>query len=62
VNKIKTSQWALAGLPNLCFDAVSKFRIAEIIDFATQVWAIARVSALSPKIHFIFHLLHKDLD
>ncbi len=31
-----------------------KSRLAEIIDFATQVWAIARVSTLSPKIHFIF--------
>ncbi len=35
-----------------------KSGLAEIIDFATQVWAIARVSALSLKIHFIFHLFH----
>jgi hypothetical protein len=39
-----------------------KSRLAEIIDFGTQVWAIARVSALSPKIHFIFHLFHQDSD
>ncbi len=37
-----------------------KFRLAEIIDLATQVWAIAGVSALSPKIHFILHLFHQD--
>jgi hypothetical protein len=37
-----------------------KSRLAEIIDFATQVWVIARVSALSPKIPFIFHLIHQD--
>jgi hypothetical protein len=40
----------------------SNSRLAEIIYFATQEWAIARVSALSPKIHFIFHfkLFHQD--
>jgi hypothetical protein len=36
-----------------------KSRLAEIINFATQVWTIARVSALSPEIHFIFHLFHQ---
>ncbi len=39
-----------------------KSRLAEFIDFATQVWAIARVSALSPKIIFIFHLFNQDSD
>jgi hypothetical protein len=44
-----------------------KSRLAEIIDFATQVWAIAGVSALSPKIHFSLHLAidsnpNQDLD
>jgi hypothetical protein len=31
-----------------------KFCLAEIIDFATQVWAIARVSAISPKFTSFF--------
>ena len=31
-----------------------KSRLAKIIDFVTQVWSIAGVSALSPKIRFIF--------
>jgi hypothetical protein len=50
-------------LDHICFSIIipPKSRLAEIIYFATQVWAIARVSALSPKIHFIFHLFHQDL-